>query len=72
MFAKQFQYIKLLTEILKSKGIIEGDDLPAFFSVSRADQERNAHLLRVVKAQYRKNAKEIGLTVRFPKERTKH
>jgi hypothetical protein len=67
MFAKQLHYTKLLIEILHSKEVLEGDDLAAFLSVSRADPARNSEVIEVAKKEYRKAAKEIGLRVSFPK-----
>jgi hypothetical protein len=67
MFAKQLRYIELLVQILRSRGIVEGDDLAAFLSLVRADQGNKTAALRAAKAEYRKAAKEIGLMVSFSK-----
>jgi hypothetical protein len=71
MLAKQFHYIELLIRILHNKELLKDDDLPALLYVSRADEQRNAQLLRVVKGEYMKSAKEIGLKVTFPREKRK-
>jgi hypothetical protein len=69
MFAKQFQYIELLIRILQSRDIVQGDDLTAFLALVQSDLKRNERALQSVKVDYQKAAKEIGLSVRFPKEK---
>lgn len=44
MFAFQQQKINVLIEVLKSKGILEGDDLRAFEFATHADVPANAAL----------------------------
>ena len=37
MFTRQAKQIKVLSEVLKSNGILQGDDLEAFTAIARAD-----------------------------------
>ncbi len=48
MFGFQQQKINLLVSILKSKGILEGDDLTAFDFAARADATANGALAQEV------------------------
>ncbi len=52
MFTKQEQHIKVLIEILKSKGIIEGDDAQAYEFALRTDVPANAALALEVAQRY--------------------
>ena len=69
MFTRQTQYIQMLLEMLKSNGIIQGDDIPAFDSVVINDPDSVAALHRVT-GQYQKFAKELHLELpKFPPTR---
>lgn len=60
-FARQAQFVKFFSELLKSKGIVSQDDIAAFdFAVTR-DVSSNAALLEQVKALYLGVAKEAGV-----------
>jgi hypothetical protein len=48
MFAFQQQKINLLVSVMKSKGILEADDLSAFEFAARADIDANGVLAREV------------------------
>jgi hypothetical protein len=61
MFVKHQLFIKMLIEVLKSRGIVSGDDLPAFeFSVT-ADASANERLFRDMSALYARTAKALGI-----------
>ncbi|MFI5096691.1 MAG: hypothetical protein ACHQT6_01840 [Candidatus Acidiferrales bacterium] len=61
MFVKQHMYIKMLIEVLKSRGIVSGDDLPAFeFSVN-VDTRANAALFVDMTKLYLQAAKVFGI-----------
>jgi hypothetical protein len=62
MFGRLLEYIKILTDVLKSREIIKDDDLPAFRSAFHAADDIDP-LLPVVRAEYQKIGKLLGLTV---------
>lgn len=54
MFLRLFEYIKILTDVLKSREVLtEDDDLQAFRSVFHAEDCNDA-LLQTVRAEYQK------------------
>lgn len=63
MFLRLFEYIKILTDVLKSRNVVtEDDDLQAFRSAFHAD-DRNDALLQIVREEYAKIGISLGLTV---------
>lgn len=62
MFTRQDFYIQMLLDMLKTNGIIQGDDIPAFESVARYNPESSA-LSLCVNGQYQRFAKVLGLTL---------
>jgi hypothetical protein len=60
MFTRQALYIKMLTDLLENKGIVQGDDLAAFSSVVITDPTNVSVFLRV-NEQYEKSAQSIHL-----------
>jgi hypothetical protein len=66
MFTRQTQYIQMLLDMLKSNGIIQGDDIPAFDSAVRNDPD-SVDALHRVNIQYRAFANQLGLELpKFP------
>ncbi len=61
MFAKQTQHIRTLVQILRSKGILEGDDAAAFDFATRADAPANAVLVLEVAKLYAGFALNLGM-----------
>jgi hypothetical protein len=61
LFAKQNQFIKMLLDILKSRGILTGDDARAFEFSQSVDAVSNAALLDEAKAKYLELAKGLGI-----------
>jgi hypothetical protein len=61
MFTRQSQYIATVEEILKSKGIITADDLPAFDFAVRTDRDATALAFQGTVGQYRRFAEELGI-----------
>ncbi len=61
LFTKQAQFIKIILEILKSRGIVEHDDPAAFESAVRLDLDSNAALFQQTKAGYVRVAKGLGI-----------
>jgi hypothetical protein len=57
LFAKQEQTIFVLLEILKSRGLIENDDIAAFHSVVIGDVAASESLLRRTAEAYLRTAK---------------
>lgn len=60
MFTRQTMYIQMLLDMLKSNGIIQEDDIPAFDSAVLSDPDNAAAFLRAI-TQYRSFAKELDL-----------
>lgn len=63
MFTKQQQHIMALLEILRSRGIVTGDDAAAFRFAVATDVASNAALFRDVKATYIQFAKTLGISL---------
>lgn len=61
VFTKQAQFIKIILEILKSRGIVEHDDMEAFESVVRLDLDSNDALFQDAQAAYVRLAKWCGI-----------
>jgi hypothetical protein len=66
MFTRQTMYIQMLIDMLKSNGIIQGEDVPAFdFAVCNDPDSVDA--LHRVNIQYRAFANRLGLELpKFP------
>ncbi len=63
MFAKQTQYIKVLVDLLKTKGIITPENQPAFdFSVPQGSVA-DGHLYQATQDSYRQAATALGLSL---------
>lgn len=62
MFARERMYVKSVLELLKSRNIIEGDDLPAFYSAVRFDSEKLTALVHETSEEYGQLAKAMGIT----------
>jgi hypothetical protein len=61
LFAKQNQLIKVLVNILKSRGILAGDDAGAFEFSQNVDASSNAAIFAEAKAKYLELAKGLGI-----------
>jgi hypothetical protein len=61
LFAKQNQFIKVLFDILKSRGVLTGDDARAFEFSQSVDAASNLALLEEAKAKYLELAKQLGI-----------
>jgi hypothetical protein len=61
--AKQLQIIRTLTEILRSRGILEEDDMPAFGDLIRSDREMSTILLNDASTLYLSVAKGLGIDI---------
>ncbi len=61
LFFKQHQSLKFVLDLLKTKGLIEQDDLAINSFATRNDPVSNAALLREVIEQYRAAAKGLGI-----------
>ena len=66
MFAKQAQQFKVLVDLLKSKGIAEGDDLQAFDFAARKDFETSAALVQEVASRYASFCQTLGVPFQIP------
>ena len=62
MFTRQALYVQMLLDMLKSNGIIEGHDVPAFDSIVISDPDSISAFERT-DAQYRVFAKRLGLAL---------
>jgi hypothetical protein len=61
MWAKHYQQLKVIIEILKSRGLLEGDDPLAFASLVHSDTASNKALLQPSAELYLQTAKDIGV-----------
>jgi hypothetical protein len=61
MWAKQYQQLKVVVEILKSRGLLEGDDPMAFATIVHSDAAANKALLQESAELYLQTAKDIGV-----------
>jgi len=64
MFARQTLVINALVEILKSRDILQDDDVNAFEALARQTDQDMDH---AVVSQYSRYAKELGLEGDLPK-----
>ncbi len=60
MFTRQALYIQMLIDLLKNKGIAQGDDIPAFDSVTINDPA-NVSVFLQMNEQYQKFAQSMSL-----------
>jgi hypothetical protein len=60
MFTRQAMYIQMLLDMLKTNGIIQDDDVPAFDSVVINNPDSADAFVRVT-GQYSAFAKQLGL-----------
>jgi hypothetical protein len=66
MFTRQTMYIQMLLDMLKSRGVIQEDDIPAFDSAVINDPDSVDALHRVT-GQYQSFAKQLGMELpKFP------
>jgi hypothetical protein len=66
MFTRQTQYIQMLLDLLKSREIIQTDDIPAFDFAVRNDPD-SVVALHEVSGLYRAFANRLGLELpKFP------
>jgi len=61
LFTKQNQLIKVLLDILKSRGILASDDARAFEFSQVVDASSNAAIFAEAKAKYLELAKGLGI-----------
>ena len=61
LLTRQAQFTKVLINILKSKGIMEGDDAAAYQQVTAQDQQSNAAIFYDTAMEYLKVAKGLGI-----------
>ncbi len=61
LFTKQLQQIKIIVNILKSRGVLQADDAQAFESATVLDHESNAAIFSEARAAYLKLAKGLGI-----------
>jgi hypothetical protein len=61
LFTKQNQFIKVLLDILKSRGILAADDASAFAFSQNVDAFSNAAIFAEAKAKYLELANELGI-----------
>jgi hypothetical protein len=61
ILTKQLQQTKIIIDILKSRGILKGDDAQAFGFAASSDPETNAALFQDVLREYLKFAKRLEI-----------
>lgn len=61
LFTKQTQLVKMLINLLKSRGIATDDDVTAFEFAALVDQQSNAAIFRDVSNAYLTLAKGMGI-----------
>jgi hypothetical protein len=59
-FTKQQRHINIIVDMLRSRGILSGDD-PAAFRFAASDASSTAALFSAVKADYLRLAKQLGV-----------
>jgi hypothetical protein len=64
MFAKQARQIKVLSEVLKSRGILQGDDLEAFTASVKWDAPSLANLLAETMQEYEATCKAMNVPLK--------
>ncbi len=63
MFVREAKLIKIILEILRSRGIVETDDPAAFEALVRLDPKVISDLIDATEAVYWQTAKALGVTV---------
>ena len=61
VLARQYQYVKTLIQILKSRGVLETDDFRAFQSLVVLDEASNDALLHRATEEYLTLAQNLGV-----------
>jgi hypothetical protein len=61
MFVKHQMFIKMVIEVLKSRGIVSGDDLPAFEFRVNVDAPGKAELFEAMTTLYVEVATRLGI-----------
>ena len=69
MFARQTMLVKAVVEMLRSRDILEPDDVDAFEALVRETEHRDLEIFRAVANQYSKFAEGLGLEDDLPKPR---
>jgi len=69
MFSRQTLLINALVEMLKSRDILQDDDVHAFESLARQTKQ-DMKIFNGVVSQYSRYAKELGLEDDLPKPQT--
>lgn len=65
MLAQQGHVIQVLFDLLRAKGVVEGDDADAFEFARRADPVSRAQVVDALMASYRQKAKQAGVHLDF-------
>jgi hypothetical protein len=61
MLTRQAMLIKPLTEVLKSRGVVENDDFPAFDELVRREEVASGDVAAAVAKQYQAFAKALSV-----------
>jgi len=61
VMAKHFQHVKIILDVLKSRGVLTDDDVQAFSFAGQTDTESNAALAQDALKEYQMIAKRFGL-----------
>jgi hypothetical protein len=70
MFAQQLQRFMALIEALKSKGVLEPDDIMAYEQLVYAEEDRFARLFEATAVQYEDYAEGLGVQTPGSKRRS--
>jgi hypothetical protein len=70
MFARQTILIKSILEMLKSRDVLEDDDVAAFEALVRETEHQDREILHATVNQYTKYAEGLGLGDDLPKPKT--
>jgi hypothetical protein len=63
MFAKQTELLMAILELLRSRGLNDGDDFVAFQNLVREQEEQSRHVFLSTAQQYTEFARLLGLAV---------
>lgn len=66
MFVRQTMLLKAFVEILRSRNILQGDDVEAFEELVRSQERVSREIFASVADQYRAFARELGLEQNLP------
>jgi len=61
IMTKHLQHVKVILDVLKSRGLLTDDDLQAFAFAGHADLESNAALAQDAMKEYLRFAKRLGI-----------